>query len=175
MALQADRITVAYRNHARDVRNYLQLKTGCRSTAEDLTQDTFIRLCNSAQGDDILDMKSYLFRIAHNLLIDHHRWTRRSSAPREIIDITSEAADELGLASSDPTAEETLQVDDELRRIGRSIAHLPESCQRIFWLSRWLGFRNHEIATLLGVCVSTVEKNLAKALRCCAQYSVAAD
>ncbi len=65
---------------------YVMFKTGDRIDAEDITTDVFLRMLESIgsfkfQG---YPFSSWLFRIAHNLIVDHfRRKARRQSAPLE--------------------------------------------------------------------------------------------
>ncbi|GIL39122.1 RNA polymerase sigma factor [Roseiterribacter gracilis] len=151
-----------YRRHAAEIRAYLQSRLGCRATADDLTQDAFLRLALADLGS-VQDVRSYLYRVASNLLIDHHRHARRKHAPTELREL-DECHD---LASSEPDPEQMLVWRDEVRQLQRGVGVLSPLCQNIFWLSRAEGFRNAEIAKMLGVCVSTVEKNIGRAERHC--------
>ena len=61
---------------------FLARKLDDRSLAEDFTQETWLRAANSPGGAAIGNPRSYLFRIASNLVLDHKRRVgqpRRSS------------------------------------------------------------------------------------------------
>ncbi len=156
-------ITAAYHNHADELRRYIQAKLGCSHTAEDLVQEAYIRLYRMGDMGHVEDLKSYLFRIAHNLIIDHYRSSRRKETSQDIHGLD----DETDIRAPEPNAEDLLLVRDELQYLWRSMGRMSALCQRIFWLSKAYGFRNYEIAAMLGVCVSTVEKNIGKATRFC--------
>jgi len=166
MGLPASQIDSIYSNYANSLRRYLRSRVGCRATADDLTQDAFLHLCATDSSAKIDDPKSYLFRIAHNLVVDHHRWQHRKTGPGDAIELGSVGTDELDIPSSELSAEEVLAFGDEMRAVDRSLENLSHTCRQIFWLSRGFGFRNYEIASMLGVCISTVEKNLSRAVRC---------
>lgn len=156
-------VSQLYELHAHDVRRFLRRRSGCAATAEDLTQETFVRLMNVATLDDVNNMRSYLFRIASNLLIDHQRMRSAKSQPREIVEL-ERAYD---LRDEAPGADVLLLQRDQLRQVGAFLGELPASCREIFWLSRIVGMANHEIAERRGVCLSTVEKNISSATRHC--------
>jgi RNA polymerase sigma-70 factor (ECF subfamily) len=167
MGLPAEQIGTIYSSHAKSLRRFLRSRVGCPATADDLAQDAFVRLCTTASSAEIDDPRSYLFRIAHNLVVDHHRWVHRKTGPGEdAIDLSSIDIEGMDIPSPESTAEEMLTFREEVRDVERSLGHLSATCRQIFWLSRGFGFRNYEIASMLGVCVSTVEKNLSKAVRC---------
>ncbi len=49
------------------------------NTANDVVQDTFMRLWQHVQDVDFERVKSYLFRIAHNIMIDYFRKNKRNA------------------------------------------------------------------------------------------------
>ncbi len=49
------------------------------NTANDVVQDTFMRLWQHVQDVDFDRVKSYLFRIAHNIMIDYFRKNKRNA------------------------------------------------------------------------------------------------
>lgn len=56
------------------LRRYLQRAVGHAETARDLTQDVFVRIAAAATVPSAdSERRSWIFRIARNLAIDHHR------------------------------------------------------------------------------------------------------
>lgn len=128
---------------------------GCRTTAEDLAQDTFLRLMN--RTEEVRDA-SYLFRTAQNLAIDHLRAQRVRTAHAEAVAVDPEKG---------RAPENALEAREELRVLQTALAGLPERVQRVFLLNRLDGMSYGEIAVRLGVSVSTVEKDMIRALDAC--------
>ena len=62
-----------FNQHASALHRYLLRKKCTPSLASDLVQDTFLRIAQLENVERILCAPSYLFRVAHNLMIDHHR------------------------------------------------------------------------------------------------------
>ncbi|MGQ9370132.1 RNA polymerase sigma factor [Azospirillum sp. ST 5-10] len=128
---------------------------GCRATAEDLAQDAFLRLWNRA--DPVVDA-GYLFRTAQNLAIDHLRAQRaradHGAVPEEVPD-------------DGAPADHAVAAREELEALRDALSTLPERTQRVFLLNRLDGLTYAEIATALGVSVSTVEKDMIRALDRC--------
>tara|TARA_B100001939_G_scaffold300374_1_gene276294 strand:- start:5739 stop:6287 length:549 start_codon:yes stop_codon:yes gene_type:complete len=163
MQQNESQISDAFRNYATPIKNFVFSKTGCLHTSEDLTQEVFIRLHRAKNRDEILDIRSYLYRVANNLVIDYYRSANAKSAPVEMRDLE----DEHDLAAAEPTGEEIAQIREQIEAALRTVEELSGLCQKIFWLSRVEGFRNYEIAEMLGVCLSTVEKNISRATKNC--------
>ena len=154
-----------YSDYSSYVKDYIRRKVGSVETAEDLTQETFIRVLRVKSRDDIGNMQSYLFKIASNITVDYFRANSRnvlSSVKAAVGEIEETADDSIMI-------EDRAIMKDQLRKIEKSLEDMTDLCQKIFRLSRFSGFKNAEIADRLGVCLSTVEKNITKATKHC-QY-----
>ncbi|MBV1900543.1 MAG: sigma-70 family RNA polymerase sigma factor, partial [Kordiimonadaceae bacterium] len=110
----------------------------------------------------------YLFRIARNLIVDYIRSVNSKYAPKELVEfgqIADLAEEGLGL-------EDMFAIRSRINKTCEVVSALSASCQRIFWLSRLYGYKNSEIAEQEGVCLSTVEKNISRALKHCRTEAV---
>jgi RNA polymerase sigma-70 factor (ECF subfamily) len=80
-AQQGDRraLDELYQRHAPGIFRYLLLRVHDRAVAEDLTGEVFIRMVKSIQGyrDRGLPFGAWLYRIAHDRVVDHLRYTSR--------------------------------------------------------------------------------------------------
>ena len=64
----------AYEQYVDVVFRLCKYKVGVDDTAEDLTQDVFVKYWNYlVQGKKVSNTKSFLYQIARNLIIDHYR------------------------------------------------------------------------------------------------------
>lgn len=132
--------------------------------AEDLTQDVFVRSFASIRRyRSDASFRTWLFRIAHNRVVDHARRTLRR-AP-----VASPAAD----ADSEETpAEERAQAperDDPLsracrdelsRRVHEAVAALSPRLRAVVVLYDFEGLSYEEIASVLGCPMGTVKSRL---------------
>jgi RNA polymerase sigma-70 factor (ECF subfamily) len=132
-----------YLIHFDRIYGYLQLSVGNRHDAEDLTNQTFIKMLESI--DRFVwrqaPFSAWLFRIAHNLAMDHFRSGRRWQYEEEPPEHS---------ASLEPSAE-----DEALAMIGREsmlgmIGSLSEDQQQVLTLKFVFDFSNSEVATILG-------------------------
>lgn len=128
---------------------------GDRGTAEDLAQDTFLRLWDRQLNDGD---RSLLFRTVQNLALDHlrARQVRNRYAQQQVDEESSGAELEVQVSASQ-------ELDDLLLRLRK----LPRRTQQVFLLSRVDGLPYATIANQLGVSVSTVEKDMIRALQHC--------
>jgi RNA polymerase sigma-70 factor (ECF subfamily) len=134
---------------------------GCRSQAEDVVQDAYLRLSERTLGGDIRQPLAYLFRLVRNLAIDRAR--------RLKLELRHGAAEEvpLSLPSSEASPEDVAVAESTLRRIEAALTTLPERTRLVFEMSRVGGLSAPEIAALLGIGASTVYEHLSQAMTHC--------
>lgn len=123
--------------------------------AEDLFQETWLRvgLYQAARG--IRHPKALLLRIASNLAAD--RYARRDCRAR----YANEVGQQVGWGLEMPA-----QADEVLAK--QLVLSLPVPLRDVFVLSRFGGLTNSQIAEQLGISPKTVEWRMTKALAHCA-------
>ena len=146
--------------HRHEVHAYLTRKLRDAETAADLTQETFLRYAEHTCGrlaTVVTHQRSYLYRTAHNLAVDHMR--------REIRERTDALSDGEfgGIADDAPSPERTLGGRHDLAIVRSAILELPERTRQIFALARIEGLTYREVADRLQISDSSVQKHLAKA------------
>lgn len=132
------------------VYRYIWYRTRNSETAGDFTQETFLRLWRMRDSiDEGRSITGLMFTIATNLLINHFKKTSRYST---------------GLEGDIP--DDSFKGSGENRELRQNISHaiktLSEEQQLVFALHIFEGFKNREIAEMLGVSVKTVEYRLTK-------------
>jgi RNA polymerase sigma-70 factor (ECF subfamily) len=135
------------------ITSYLYRLTGSRETADDLTQETFLKAFRAlARTDPDVDVRAWLFRIATNTAVSHHRrqrlltWLPFSPGMPEPAD-DSPLADALG---------EQELVAAALRAIGQKHAGA-------LLLRHHLNLSVDETAAALGVSANTAKVRLHRA------------
>jgi RNA polymerase sigma-70 factor (ECF subfamily) len=129
------------------------------SQAEDLAQEVIVRALGSEQWGSVEEAKGYVFRTAANLWCDQ---TRRRVAHGG----TELRWDEnivQGVSGGVPI-ERVLLSEEALRRVDAALWQLSERTRDVFVLNRLEQMKNREIATMLGISESAVEKHVTKAL-----------
>jgi RNA polymerase sigma-70 factor (ECF subfamily) len=125
--------------------------------ADDVVQDTYLRLRRSLQKARPENPKAFAFRIAANLARDElRRGQRHGELDRSIVE------DEPTQAAS---AGEMAVLDEQLERVRRAVERLPEKCRRVFILRRVEQHSYAEIAALEGISQKTVENQVGRALK----------
>ena len=126
--------------------------------AEDLTQEVFARLMAMPEVR-LSQADAYIFQIAANLLRERARLRERR--PEDIHDPQS---DEFAGRSEEFSPERILLGREAYARMIEALQELPERVRAIFVLNRFEELSAAEIARRLGVSVSTVEKDMMRAV-----------
>jgi len=136
------------------LRQYLRHNWRDRSDIEDLLQDVYVRVYESARKQIPDAPKSFVFTTARNMLINRMR--ERHVVPIEAVT----DLDALGIAMDAPGPDRSALARDELRRLQDAIDRLPPRCREAIVLGRINGLSGREIATRMGVTEATVSKHL---------------
>jgi RNA polymerase sigma-70 factor (ECF subfamily) len=140
------------------VYRYLLAVIGSPVDAEDLTQETFIRLFRElSRGTTITNLRSWLLRVAHNLAVDLNRTPERA---RSVGAASTEEGEEYEL---DPMPHPEQQIL-ERERVEQILVPLSPQERRCVEL-RGEGLCYREIAEVLGIRVPTVQTLLSRAIR----------
>jgi RNA polymerase sigma-70 factor (ECF subfamily) len=143
-AQQGDReaLEALYLLHFDRIYSYLHMSVGNRHDAEDLTTQTFLKMLEAIGRFRwrSAPFSAWLFRIAHNLAMDHFRTTKRWQPEEEV---------------PEPEGAEASSAEDEaLQSIGRRsmlelIENLSHDQQQVLTLKFVFNFSNGEAATIL--------------------------
>ncbi len=144
-----------YRSERAGVLAYLRGKVG-HDHASDLAQEVFLRAANSPQLGELRNPGGFLHCIARNLAIDFIRRRRSRVVTVPILDNVD--------AACPPTQTDRLHVIETGRLFHEALARLPPKTARVFAMSRFEEKSYKQIHIELGVCVSTVEYHMVKAL-----------
>ena len=120
--------------------------------AEDLTQETFLRLCRHLREDRPLDNpKAWLLTVANNLAIDVNR------SERNVVDLDESAWREVEESRSNKEAdpEKALLERERLNRLHAAVLNLTQLQRECLHL-RAEGLRYREIAEVMEISISTV-------------------
>ncbi|MDR7221045.1 sigma-70 family RNA polymerase sigma factor [Aminobacter aminovorans] len=120
-------------------------RVGCSATAEDIVQDTWIRLSNVRHDDAIDNHAAFTMQAAKNAAIGHFRkQQRRNEIDAEVNDLLSASVDEI-------SPERIVMGRDMLRAVDQALQTMPERSRRIFLMNRVNGVSHREIARQLGI------------------------
>jgi len=142
----------------------LQRMVSNHSTAEDLLQETYLRVTRALSERPIDHLEPFVYQTARNLALDHLR-ARRIHARTMIED--APLAEVQNVVSQVSTPEDATHAKRLLEGLSASLAQLSPRQQQIFTLSRLQGCSYVEIAEQLGVSASTVQKELKLVMAIC--------
>jgi RNA polymerase sigma-70 factor (ECF subfamily) len=132
-----------YLLHFDRIYSYLHLSVGNRHDAEDLTTQTFLKMLEAIGRFrwQSAPFSAWLFRIAHNLAMDHFRASRRWQ-PEEEVPETEGAVE--------ASAEEAALEEIGRRSMLDLIDNLSPEQKQVLTLKFVFNFSNGESATILG-------------------------
>lgn len=136
------------------ISGYAWYMLGDRGEAEDVAQETFVRLMAKVGAWEAggAGLKTWLYRVAINLCIDR----RRKHVPEPVAELPE--VPDGGAAAAD-------ERFDRARAVREALDRLPERQRLVMTLVYYQGFTNGEAASLLKLSVDAVESLLARARR----------
>jgi RNA polymerase sigma factor (sigma-70 family) len=143
------------RRHKNKVFAYISLYIRDQALAEDIFQDTFLKVIQSVKTGKYADngkFISWVMRIAHNLIIDHFRRIKQLNTISND-DYDSDIFNSRKLA--DDNVEDTMikrQIHNDIRKM---ITQLPDDQREVVILRHYSGLSFKEIADITGVSINT--------------------
>lgn len=132
-----------YDTHAPRIFRYIYHRLGDQAVAEDLTSEVFVRFLHARVAPE--NLAAFLFRVAHNLVVDYLRGHRAT----QLLD------ENLAAEQSDPA--HLVEEGMKRARLRRAIAHLTAEQQQVIVLKFLEGFSNEEVARVLDKSVGAVK------------------
>ena len=152
------------RRYERPVFNMIVRMLRDRALAEDLSQDTFLKAFSRLDRyDPTYRLSNWLFKIAHNTVIDHVRKQKSAALP---IDSLSHGEDLSALEAEDPARSdpiETLAQAELARAVDSAMASLRPEYRQVVVLRYQEELSHEEIARITGLPVGTVKSHLHRA------------
>ena len=135
-----------YNANQRGLFRYFVRAVGHAETARDLTQDVFVRVSRSViPAAPEAALRGWLFQIARNLALDHHRSGQRRPPAEPLIDTARPA-------SQDTSAE-----------VNEALASLADVDRDVFLMREVAGLGYDEIATACGLTPDAVRSRIHRA------------
>ena len=141
---------------------YLVYLSGNRELAEDLFQETWIRVLERGhQYDGKHEFSTWLYAVARNLTIDYLR-TKRPLSLDGLMEDEEHAP--LEAADTRPMAWEVVQQHEQAERISAALVSIPAEYRETVVLRFQEGLALDEIATITGTKLGTVKSRLYRGL-----------
>lgn len=145
-------IASAFVEHRSSLMSYVLYRIKDMEESEDIVQDVFLKLLEVGDVVCPATIKSFLFTIAQNIIVDRLRRTMKRT---EIYSYIYDNA-----AVSVNTTEETVCADALEQAEKTMVARLSEQRRKVYVLSRYGGRSVGEIASSLSLSTRTVEAHL---------------
>ena len=147
-------LTILIEKHQTRIYGFIYSKISDRDLSNDIFQDTFIKVIKTLKSNSYNEegkFLPYVMRIAHNLVIDHFRKSRKMPMLRE--------TEEFSIFSVLPDNSETieneiisLQIENDIKKI---IKELPEDQKEVLMMRIYQDLSFKEISELTGVSINT--------------------
>tara|TARA_R110000868_G_scaffold408172_2_gene690587 strand:- start:11119 stop:11628 length:510 start_codon:yes stop_codon:yes gene_type:complete len=151
-------VNTLFRTYRSRLLHYVQRRKLSWHLADDIVQDTFLRVVTTPSLPDQQFAQSYLYRTAQNLVIDHFRRERILTFVQDPDKVFEVVADDA------PSPEQIAWSRQELRRLQASLNALPKNLRDVFVLARLEGKTYGEIGVELGIPTQTAFSRMVRAL-----------
>ena len=158
-SLTAPSLATFYADNRGWLTQWLTAKLRSAFDADDVTQDTFMRVMNGNSLTEVRDAKSFLCTIAKRVMVDRFRRNALEKAYLEILSQLPEAVT--------PSPEQQQSQLETLQLVDQMLDGLGNKARQAFLLSQLDNLTYAEIAQQLSVSVSSVKKYMAKAIEHC--------
>jgi RNA polymerase sigma-70 factor (ECF subfamily) len=143
---------------------WLAQKLGDTETARDIAQGAYLRVLDYSRRAKVDNAQALIFKTAANLAANEFRSRKRRRS--YVAEPAAEGDNPVDLvACGNPSPEDAALSKEEVAATLAAIHALPDSVRRAFVLSRFESKTYREIAVLLGVSESSVEKYIIAALK----------
>jgi len=153
-----------YRDHSERLVGYVNNFLRSKTEAEEVVQESFLKLHAILKTTKIISHKAYLYRIAHNLAM-------KSLRRRKVVKIDDEInMQEVEVAADEPLADQQISSRQEYKIFCEAVETLSPKCQKAFILRMVYKKSFKQVAEELDIAVSTAEKHVLKGMRECQKY-----
>lgn len=156
-----EKFAKAYDEHADAIFRHCYLRVYDRELARDIMQETFMKAWNhygEMEGEKIENLKSLLYKIATNLIIDH---SRRPSSKR------TDSLEDMVEAGFEPGEDKSEKLIDELdaKEALKKLEYIKEDYREVLMLRYFNDLSLKQTAEVLGISENLVSVRLNRALQ----------
>jgi RNA polymerase sigma factor (sigma-70 family) len=149
------------RAHGAQLQRFLERMLGRKDLAEDVAQETYLKLYRLSRPDEINCPRALLFDVATKLAINRLKQLRAEAAvagaTAEMNDVPDEA----------PRPERRAVLDEAMQRLTHIIEELQPNLRQVFVMRYVTQMPRQQIADQLHITVGAVEQRLTRALLHC--------
>lgn len=139
--------------------SFLLRLSGRRDTAEDLAQETWLKLAKAAPGlREDTTLAPFLFTVARNAFMSHRRW-----AMLDLSRIVTFGLDAVSSATSEATPETHHERARAIALLEAALQSLPVAAREVLLLVGVEGMEQEEVAKVLGLSYDALRQRLSRA------------
>lgn len=153
-------VSALFKEYHRPLLAWLRQRLSVSADADDVAQETWIRLMRYDGTSGIASPKSMLYTVAAHAACDQERMSR---ARRSNLHLSLDDED-FDIPSRAPSVERIVESAEAYRNVCSQIERLPPKCRQVFLLSRMHGMTYPQIAEHCNISVKMVEKHISHAL-----------
>jgi RNA polymerase sigma-70 factor, ECF subfamily len=156
MLLKSEEITAIFQKNYPNLCRFLESIVGRDNHAQDIAQESFLRLCRAELGDvSTTEIRFWLFRVARNLALNE---VNKNNTRAKLRNRVTEFFD-----NPMPHAEDLLVQSEEQKIVLRLLNHLPEHQRSALLLREQEEMSYREIALILNISESKVKIDIFRA------------
>ena len=136
-----NRLAALYEEYYDKIARYIYVRIGDKSESEDLASEVFLKALKAIKSyrDSGPPMQAWLFKIAHNMIVDHLRKVSRiRTVPIDTVDIADD---------NDPV--DITEKKIEMEKVGAAMVQLTEEQREVIRLRFFGGLTSKEAAAVL--------------------------
>ncbi len=156
--LKNEDITTVFTETYPHLCRFLQSIVGGHHAAQDIAQESFMRLCQAELGEiSTTEIRFWLFRVARNLALNElDKGKTRSKLWMRVTEV---------FRIQEPSVAETLERLEQLNKVRELLDYLPENQRSALLLREQEEMSYREIALVLGIAESRVKIDIFRARR----------
>ena len=152
----------AFEQYHAGLHRFLMRRLRSSHNAQDLAQETYLRLLRMDRHELVRKPQAYLYRIASNLVYEFRLRERN-----EPVAFDSEAVERMADSVAQPATGDSSEALGLTQQLDAILRPLPPLYRAVFVLRKRDGMSYSEIARTLDISVHTVKKYLARAVAQC--------
>jgi RNA polymerase sigma-70 factor (ECF subfamily) len=153
---EIDKLSLLFERYKKPLFGYFYRILHDKEASEDLVQNVFFRILKYRTNFTGSGMfKNWMYRIAHNVSMDHYRKNRFHKKTESITDSNSVET---------KTTENSGVENEEYQHLSKAIQLLDDEEREILVLSKYQGLKYKEIGEILGCAEGTVKTRVFRAV-----------